>query len=55
MSFQDEQIVFKVQGFGHGIGLSQTGADALAKQGYSYEDILKHFYTGIEIVKLATN
>lgn len=52
VSFQDEQIVFKVQGFGHGVGLSQTGADALAKQGYSYKDILKHYYTGIEITKL---
>ena len=55
VSFQDEQIVFKVQGYGHGVGMSQTGADALAKQGYSYQDILKHYYTGVEIIKLATN
>ena len=52
VSFQDEQIVFKVQGYGHGVGMSQTGADALAKQGYSYQDILKHYYTGIEITRL---
>lgn len=52
VNFQDEQIIFKVQGNGHGVGLSQTGADALAKQGYSYQDILKHYYTGIEITKL---
>ena len=39
-------------GNGHGVGLSQTGADALAKQGYNYQEILKHFYTGIEITKL---
>ncbi len=50
--FQDDKIQFKVQGYGHGVGLSQTGADSLAKQGYSYQDILKHFYTGIEITKL---
>ena len=39
-------------GNGHGVGLSQTGADALAKQGFNYQEILKHFYTGIEITKL---
>lgn len=48
----DDNIIFKVQGNGHGVGMSQTGADSLAKQGYSYQDILKHFYTGIEITKL---
>ena len=30
--------------------MSQTGADSLAKQGYNCEDIIKHFYTGVEIV-----
>lgn len=47
-----ENIVFKVKGYGHGVGLSQTGADAMAKQGSSYRDILKHFYTGTEILTL---
>lgn len=32
--------------------MSQTGADSLAKQGYTYVDILKHFYIGTEITKL---
>lgn len=32
--------------------MSQTGADALAKQGYTYEDIIKHFYIGVEIVDM---
>ena len=49
---ENENIKFTVQGNGHGVGLSQTGADSLAKQGFSYQDILKHFYTGIEITKL---
>ena len=52
ISKEDEKIVFSVQGYGHGVGLSQTGADSLAKQGFSYQKILKHFYTGIEITKL---
>ena len=29
--------------------MSQTGADSLAKQGYKCEDIIKHFYTGVEV------
>lgn len=32
--------------------MSQTGADSLAKQGYAYEDIIKHFYVGVEIENL---
>ncbi len=45
-----ENIKFKVTGYGHGVGMSQTGADSLAKQGYGYEDIIKHFYTGVEVI-----
>ncbi len=30
--------------------MSQTGADSLAKEGKKYEEIIKHFYTGVEIV-----
>lgn len=32
--------------------MSQTGADALAKSGSNYEEIIKHFYTGVEIIKI---
>ncbi len=49
VEIQENEIKFKVIGYGHGVGMSQTGADALAKQGYSYEDIIKHFYTGVEV------
>ena len=52
VSFDNEDIVFSVIGYGHGVGMSQTGADALAKQGYNYEEIIKHFYTGVEITNL---
>ena len=45
-----DTIKFKVIGYGHGVGMSQTGADSLAKQGYNYEQIIKHFYTGVEVV-----
>jgi len=47
-----DEIIFKVIGYGHGVGMSQTGADALAKQGKTYEEIIKHFYTGVEIIDM---
>ena len=46
----ETNIIFRVLGYGHGVGMSQTGADSLAKQGNNYEEIIKHFYTGVEIV-----
>lgn len=44
-----DEIKFKVIGYGHGVGMSQTGADALAKQGKTYKEIIKHFYVGVKI------
>lgn len=43
------KIKFTVKGYGHGVGMSQTGADALAKQGKTAEEIIHHFYRNIEI------
>ena len=39
-------------GYGHGIGMSQNGANGLAKAGYSYSDILNYFYKDIELVDI---
>ena len=47
-----DNIKFTVKGYGHGVGMSQTGADALANQGSNYEEIIKHFYTGVEIIDI---
>ena len=47
--FSDENVIFDVKGVGTGIGLSQNGANELAKQGMGYEDIIKHYYTDITI------
>ena len=44
-----ENIKFSVKGYGHGVGMSQTGADSMAKAGANYEEIIKHFYTDVEI------
>lgn len=46
---QEGKIIFSVTGYGHGVGMSQTGADSLAKSGKGYEEIIKHFYTGVQI------
>ncbi len=45
----ENNVIFRVTGYGHGVGMSQTGADSLAKQGKNFEEIIKHFYTGVEI------
>ena len=52
VAIEGDNIKFSVIGYGHGVGMSQTGADSMAKQGKNYEDIIKHFYTGVEIVSL---
>lgn len=39
-------------GVGHGVGLSQYGANAMAGEGYSYKDILNHYYTGAQLIKI---
>lgn len=47
-----DNIIFSVIGYGHGVGMSQTGADSLAKQGKNCEEIITHFYIGVEIIDL---
>ncbi len=46
------KIKFKVKGYGHGVGMSQTGADSLAKQGQTAEQIITHFYSNVEITTI---
>ena len=46
---ENGKIKFIVIGYGHGVGMSQTGADAMAKHGKNCEEIIKHFYSGVEI------
>lgn len=51
IKYYDETDVFTITtyGYGHGVGLSQHGANILAKQGKTYDQILKTYYTGISI------
>lgn len=45
-----DNIVFKVRGYGHGVGMSQYGAEYMAKQGADYKQILLWYYPGCELV-----
>lgn len=51
-SIIDGKIIFSVTGYGHGVGMSQTGADALAKGGSNFEEIINHFYTDVKITDI---
>ncbi|MDR1774128.1 MAG: stage II sporulation protein D [Clostridioides sp.] len=44
-----KNVEFNVKGYGHGVGMSQWGAEGMARQGSKYYDILLHYYTGIKI------
>ena len=44
-------MVFSVTGNGHGVGMSQYGANRMAKEGKKYTEILAHYYSNIQIVK----
>jgi stage II sporulation protein D len=46
------EFIFNGRGWGHGVGMCQVGAYGLAKQGWTFEQILKAYYTGIELTRL---
>jgi stage II sporulation protein D len=49
---QGEQLVFEGRGFGHGVGLCQEGAMRMAEQGWSFTDILHHYFADVHLVDL---
>lgn len=50
ISATETEIVFSVTGYGHGVGMSQYGANTMAKEGTLYRDILSWYYSGVEVV-----
>ena len=50
VEFDGENFVFTVYGYGHGVGMSQHGANLLAEEGMDYAQILAHYYPGTELV-----
>ncbi|MBQ7637701.1 MAG: stage II sporulation protein D [Clostridia bacterium] len=52
ISFDGENFVFDVTGYGHGVGMSQYGADYYARQGLTWREIIEHYYPGTEISEI---
>lgn len=48
-TFRGEAIYFQLQGYGHGVGLCQYGADGMGKAGWTFAEILMHYYQGVKI------
>ena len=49
IKYDNDYVYIHTVGYGHGVGMSQYGANYMAQDGYKYDDILKHYYTGIKI------
>ena len=50
VNYRDEKFIFTVKGYGHGVGMSQYGAQFMAKQGADYKSILSWYYPGTILV-----
>lgn len=49
---EGDDLVFQTTGYGHGVGMSQYGANALAKQGKDFREILSWYYTGVQVAPM---
>ncbi|TFJ92241.1 stage II sporulation protein D [Lentibacillus salicampi] len=46
---KNDHLIFTTKGFGHGIGMSQFGANGMAEDGKTYQEIVKHYYQGVDV------
>ncbi|MGM8211399.1 stage II sporulation protein D [Virgibacillus sp. W0430] len=46
---KNDHFVFKTKGYGHGVGMSQYGANGMAQEGKSYKEIVQYYYQGVEV------
>jgi stage II sporulation protein D len=49
LQWKDDKLVVTTEGYGHGVGMSQWGANGMAKRGATFTDIIKHYYQGVAI------
>ena len=49
INLENENVTITTKGYGHGVGMSQYGANGMAKDGYSYQEILAHYYQNTEL------
>ncbi|WP_156626315.1 stage II sporulation protein D [Clostridium tertium] len=54
-TISNNEIIFESKGYGHGVGMSQWGANIMSKNGSEYNSILKHYYTGVELKEIKFN
>lgn len=52
IKLEESKVYITTKGYGHGVGMSQYGAQAMALEGYKYDEILKYYYQGVEIKKI---
>jgi stage II sporulation protein D len=52
IKIEGDTAVFVTRGYGHGVGMSQYGANGMAKEGYAYKDILNHYYPGTQLKRV---
>lgn len=52
ISFSNGKVTIEQRGWGHSVGLSQYGAHFMAQEGYSYTDIIHHYYQGVKIERI---
>lgn len=52
LDFNKNKVNIHCKGYGHGVGMSQWGANAMAKDGKDYKDIITHYYSGVSIKKI---
>ena len=55
VAIEDSYVRFAGRGYGHGLGLSQWGAKTLSENGFTYEEILAHYYLGAILTKIKNN
>ena len=49
VTFEGDKVILHGTGWGHGVGLCQIGAAVMAAEGYTYREILSHYYPGTEL------
>ena len=49
VEYDDGEFIFTTYGYGHGVGMSQQGADYNAQRRWDYEEILPPYYTGVTL------
>jgi stage II sporulation protein D len=48
----NNKFLITTRGYGHGVGMSQYGANEMAKNGYSYDEIINYYYQNIELLEI---